>query len=109
MVILKDAVSNKYLFAVYVGAKSTFTVPKIPSGKYLLEWAYGRDWDATHRSFRRTRGFGKSQDPFVFPDDRIRHHTVTLHTVAGNMRIEAISAEEFASDFGAVVVINNKR
>jgi len=109
VVILKDAVSNKYLFAVYVGAKSTFTVPKIPSGKYLLEWAYGRDWDATHRSFRRTRGFGKSQDPFVFPDDRIRHHTVTLHTVAGNTRIEAISAEEFASDLGAAVVINNKR
>jgi len=34
---------------------------------------------------------------------------VTLHTVAGNTRIEAISAEEFASDLGAAVVINNKR
>lgn len=109
VVILKDAVSNKYLFAVYIGAKSTFTVPKIPSGKYVLEWAYGRDWDATHRSFRRARRFGKSPDPFVFPDDRIRDYTVTLHTVAGNKRMEAISAEEFANDLGAAVVINNKR
>jgi hypothetical protein len=81
---------------------SDLTIPKIPVGNYVLEFATGRDWDVTTGSFRQDCAFSKFEEPFIFSETREANkiwssiNSVTLHAVPnGTARTEAISAEDF--------------
>jgi hypothetical protein len=107
VVKLKTSVGKETVRLVYVRAMSDLTIPKIPVGNYMLEFATGRDWDETSRSFRRNRAFSRFDAPFVFSETpladgtRFSVNSVTLHGVAnGNAKTDAISAEDFADDVG---------
>jgi hypothetical protein len=102
VVKLKTADDQVTLRLVYVRAMSDLTIPKIPVGNYVLEFATGRDWDVTTGSFRQDCAFSKFEEPFIFSETREANkiwssiNSVTLHAVPnGTARTEAISAEDF--------------
>jgi hypothetical protein len=102
---LKTEAGKVALRFVYIRAMSDLTIPKIPVGTYVLEFATGRDWDVASGSFRLERAFSRFDEPFVFSESSDARGTtfsinsVTLHAVAnGTARTNAISAKDFAAD-----------
>jgi hypothetical protein len=102
---LKTEAGKETLRFVYIRAMSDLTIPKIPVGTYVLEFATGRDWDVASGSFRLDRAFSRFDEPFVFSESSDAKGTtfsinsVTLHPVAnGTARTNTISAKDFAAD-----------
>ena len=95
-----DALAEKYGAVDYVAPKSPDPV-SLPNGTNLIPPP-----DGESAGTFTLENSSSSDDSVSILKDAV---TVTLHAVAGNTRTEAISAEEFANDLGAAVVINNKR
>jgi hypothetical protein len=86
---------------VYVRPTSDVTMSKIPPGQYNVQFASGRDWDATDLVFREEQEFAAFDETLSFSDDGKFYsvYEVTLHVVPnGNIRKRTISAAEFADN-----------
>lgn len=105
---LKTSAGRTTVRFVYVQAMSDVTVAKIVPGEYIVQFATGRDWDASDLAFRKDRAFATFDKTLSFSekhaDDRTVYstHEITLHTMPnGNVQKRVISAEEFSDDVDA--------
>ncbi len=88
--------------AVYIRAYETATIKNIASGRYILQFALGENWDRLTRQFARVQAQKEFVDPFDFQEhqegDRIYYNTpqVTLHRVRpGNAETRPPSPSEW--------------
>jgi hypothetical protein len=107
VVKLKTSVDRTTVRFFYVRARSDVTVAKILPGEYVLQFATGRDWDATDLLFRQDQAFAAFDTILPFSEREVEDgtvystHEVTLHAVPnGNIRRKTISAEKFSDDVG---------
>jgi hypothetical protein len=93
----------------YVQQGSKWTANKIPSGRYVLRVAFGRDWNSKahkfnfRRSFSESENFDISETTLVTQNDdgqltetKSTKMSITLHKVLmGNFKSHEINEEDF--------------
>lgn len=97
---------NKSICAVYIKAKSVYTIPEISDGEYMLYFTHGQNWDNINKKFLKNKAYSKFEDNFEFiTKEQTKYNGVetiystfeiTLHPViSGTANTDEINAEEF--------------
>ncbi len=99
---LYDSATDETIREVYVQARHSIRIKRIPVGTYQLVYTAGLDWDGSAAIFRCDPDYAQFERDFAFTEERdqegVQYHsiTVTLHpVVGGNVRTKKISRQEF--------------
>jgi Zn finger protein HypA/HybF involved in hydrogenase expression len=93
----------------YVQQGSRWTAPQIPSGRYVLRVAFGRDWNSKSRKFNFRRSFSETEifdisettsvkqtDDGQLTQTQFTEMRITLHKILmGNFKSHEINEEDF--------------